>query len=219
LEKGRTWVSILVLLVAMTIAASAESQPFELTIREYNLAGIKDRELVQTHPEVERIFQKVGIGIRWERGGLAEPDAHQIHLSTRDSSAAKLPVTDRINVLILSDRQIGYALHRLGNAFPFAKSVQVRVFSDNVYRTGFGFKVPGEVLLGYVIAHQVTHVLLRSDEHSRGIMRTSWTEWDYEQIRRGSFDFGGADKAALRRAAHEGSHPGRYRRQMRQPRS
>jgi hypothetical protein len=196
----------------MTVAASAaESQPFELTIREYNLPGIKDRELVQTHREVERLFRKVGIGIRWEHGEPDDPDAHQIHLSTRDAFAAKLPVPDRINVLILSDRQIGFAVHHLGEAFPFARSVRATVFSDNVYRTGFAFNVPGEVLLGYVIVHEVAHVLLRhvllrSDTHSLGIMRTSWTEWDYEQIRRGTFDFGGADKAALRRAAQEFSH-------------
>jgi hypothetical protein len=180
-----------------------ESQPFELTIREYNLAGIKDRELVQTHREVERIFQKVGIAIRWERGRSAEPEAHQVNLSTRDWSAAKLPIPDRINVLILSNKQIGFAVHSLGNAFPFARSVQARVFSDNVCQTAFEFQVRPELLLGYVIAHELGHVLLRSERHSFGIMRASWVVWDYEQMRRGALNFTVADKAVLRQAIED----------------
>jgi hypothetical protein len=202
LEKRRTWISILVLLVTMTIAASAaESQPFALTIREYNLAGIKDRELVQTHREVERIFQKVGIAIRWEHGESDDPEAYNTESNSSDGRKEKLPIPNRISIRILSNRQTRFASRDLGTSLPFRTTgVQVTVFSDNVHQTSFELEISPEMLLGHVIAHEIGHVLLRSSHHSLGIMNAHWSRTDYYRMKCGGLDFTGADKATLQRA-------------------
>jgi hypothetical protein len=168
LETRRIWLSSLVLLLTMTGAASAaESQMFELTIREYNLAGIKDRELVQTHREVERVFRKVGIAIRWEYGEPDDPEAYHTESYSSGACKEKLPIPNRINIRILSNRQTRFARGPLGTSLPFgATGVQVTVFSDNVHQTSFELEISPEMMLGHVIAHEIGHVLLRSSHHS-----------------------------------------------------
>jgi hypothetical protein len=83
----------------------------------------------------------------------------------------------------------------------------VTVFSDNVHQTSFELEISPEMLLGHVIAHEIEHMLLRSSHHSLGIMNAPWSRTDYYWMKRGVLDFSAADKAAVRRAAQERSHP------------
>jgi hypothetical protein len=189
----------------MTGAATAgESQLFELTIREYNLAGVAKQELAEAHQQAQRILKEVGITIRWEEGEPSNPEAYVTDLSSPPSSRMNLPAPDRVVMRIVLNKGDRFSGGEMGKSLPFAaRGVQVTIVSDNIERVGYKTEIPVETLLAYVMVHEIGHVLLRSSGHSFGIMRANWTRWDYDQIRFGTLGFIATDKAALREAIQD----------------
>jgi hypothetical protein len=60
-------------------------------------------------------------------------------------------------------------------------------------------RVDTDVLCGYVLAHEIGHVLLRSREHSNsGLMRSSWDNEDYGSMIARRLHFDSAATAAIR---------------------
>jgi len=54
----------------------------------------------------------------------------------------------------------------------------ITVFWDRIHRTLR--PAPPDVVLGYVLVHEITHILQGSDRHSdSGVMKARWTDRDY----------------------------------------
>ena len=53
-------------------------------------------------------------------------------------------------------------------------------------------------LLGFVIAHELGHLLLGPAHAARGVMRAAWDRTDLEAIRRGSMKFSALEAAGMR---------------------
>jgi hypothetical protein len=194
----------MILLITITGATAGESQLFELTIREYNLANVAKPELVAAHKEVLRIFRQIGIAIRWEDVDYSNPEAYEADRSAPTSSTIRLPAPDRIVLRIVLNKGDRFSEGEMGKSLPFAaRGVQVTIVSDNIERVGYKTEIPAETLLAYVMVHEIGHVLLRSTGHSFGIMRANWTRWDYDQIRFRVLDFTPADKAAVRQSIQD----------------
>jgi len=88
----------------------------------------------------------------------------------------------------------------LGYAQPWTDTgIRATVFYDRVDELQRG-RDPVGVILGYAIAHELTHVLQREDAHAaQGIMRSSWNEQDFQLMRLGTLYFTGADVRAIHR--------------------
>ena len=64
------------------------------------------------------------------------------------------------------------------------------VYAVGVAGLASRFKTPNAVLLGCTIAHELGHLLLGKNSHTkRGIMRASWTAWEVERIAAGDLGF------------------------------
>ena len=85
------------------------------------------------------------------------------------------------------------------------------VLADRTEATASGHGVPHHLVLGMTMAHEVAHLLLPDNAHSRsGIMRYNWTRSDFEKARLGQLLFS-KDQARLMRdalaATRRGSPP------------
>ena len=74
----------------------------------------------------------------------------------------------------------------LGLAVPLAwAGLNARVFDDNIRDIALNRHRAHEVVLAHVIAHEIGHVLLRTNSHSgRGLMSAVWTDYEYAWIAR-----------------------------------
>jgi hypothetical protein len=91
--------------------------------------------------------------------------------------SAKTPIDFRSRALALS--------------FPF-EGIHARVFYDRVQQRVRAALVP--TLLGHVLAHEIAHLLEKTDVHSdKGIMKACWGLSDYDQMAWGTLTFTGFD--------------------------
>ncbi len=76
------------------------------------------------------------------------------------------------------------------------------VFADRVQRVAAQSRANPDVLLGRAVAHEVGHLLLRSQSHSRsGLMREVWSDAELFGDRPEDWRFSAAERASLRAAA------------------
>ena len=87
----------------------------------------------------------------------------------------------------------------LGTSSPFvAFGLNVRVFDDHIREAAFQHHLPHAIVLSYVMAHEIGHVLLRSGLHGRwGIMSSVWRDHEYEQMPLGALVFSNAEAKSM----------------------
>ncbi len=103
------------------------------------------------------------MGIQWLSG---TPKAHQRKQLILIDITSETPVTLQPGAL----------------AYAEAFGSHIRIFWDRVSNTG-GSSLACE-LLGHVLAHEITHILVGTNHHSRtGVMKAHWTAHDIEQMR------------------------------------
>jgi hypothetical protein len=86
---------------------------------------------------------------------------------------------------------IDFLPRAVGQAFPYQGN-RIQVFYDRVRERVLPDMVP--TLLGYVLAHEIAHVLEGTDVHSdKGIMKARWEVRDYDRMARELLTFTDAD--------------------------
>ena len=86
----------------------------------------------------------------------------------------------------------------LGQAFPF-KSNKIVIFYDRVVVNGKGMDF-APILLGYVLTHEIVHILQGLDGHSdSGIMKKFWTLDDHAMMRTRKLCLAAADIDLIQR--------------------
>jgi hypothetical protein len=74
----------------------------------------------------------------------------------------------------------------------------VTLFLDEIQRQQAQTGVSVPCLLGYALAHELGHVLMRSNAHSpRGVMRAEWSRAELDRIQHGALKFSEAEAKAL----------------------
>ena len=133
------------------------------------------------------IFAEIGVKIQWR--GLSNCPTEGILITfSNETPASVMPGA------------LAYALPHEGR--------HIVVFFDRVT------KKPGyvSILLGHVIAHEVTHILQGMVRHSEsGVMKANWTGADYQQMSREPLQFTDHDVLLiyLGLKAREASQPSR----------
>jgi hypothetical protein len=98
----------------------------------------------------------------------------------------------------------------LAYSAPFADSgVSIHVLLDRVMRIGPASYAP--VVLAYVMAHEIAHVLERTGAHSRdGVMKAHWDRSDYWRMESGGLAFSAEDVESIHSGiAYRVRHAGR----------
>jgi len=128
------------------------------------------------------VLLKAGVALTWAKprpGGLS-PDAIRIDL-VEDAGDQRFPGS-------------------LAVSYPGAAcSTGITVFADRVHALA-GNPARESALLGYVVAHEVAHVLQALNRHSpSGVMKARWTEADRAAIFAGRLAFAPDDVLLMRR--------------------
>jgi hypothetical protein len=151
--------SAIVLLVTASLGAASSADAAEVPAVLHVAVAICDAQ--QAPPAIVASAQRIagdvygaiGVALEWTDAGCAAGD-HSLTVNVITSNASAVDVTDLT----------------LGFAEP-GTSVAT-VLYDRVARFARRYRVKRDVLLGYVIAHEIGHLLLPPNSHSwQGVMR------------------------------------------------
>ena len=168
----------------------------EITIRLYDYAKVPGGTLRRAQAIVTQVFRRAGVGSVW----VACPTSYQEYEQYPDCRG---PLGPRdLVVRILPVTQAAFAGHRgvLGAALLCGDgefAITASVFFDRVQRLTWeklygategifahhlSLDICNSVILGVVMAHEIGHLLLGTNSHSRrGIMRPNWSRQDLEE--------------------------------------
>ena len=158
-----------------------------IAVRVIDLAGapltIRRRALVQA----ARLFERIDVTIVWD-------DANRL-----PSARAKPFVVD-LNLLDHRSQPMNTGTV-LGDATPWPIAPTISVFYGDVQELAHAVGVPPEILFGFVIAHELGHLLLGPNAHTHlGLMRPVWTRTDVVAgVAQGQFRFSPAEGDRIRR--------------------
>ena len=150
--------------MASLVGWGAESAA-EITVQVRNEAGLPEHKVALALAEAGWIMGLAGVGVHWTRCTIAgdcleSPDPRLLVISINEDAPSNLRKS-----------ALGFALPftaRGNHAAAFAG--KVASFTQN-HLLG---AAEDPSVLGAVIAHELGHLLLRSDEHGDGIMRADW---------------------------------------------
>lgn len=148
-------------------AARGDPAPL-LTINVFvqDLAGVSSEELDEATEVVSSVYERIGIQIRWFVG---EDAARTVPPELRTAFCRTL-----FNISLLPDTAAHQLLPRptaatMGMAAPGTRFA--RVLAQRVRETAVASRLEEGRLLGYVIAHEIGHLLLPAGSHSaNGLM-------------------------------------------------
>jgi hypothetical protein len=181
------------------IAAAAQAEAPGVTVRMYNYADVSEEVLENAAREAQRVMRRAGIETRWLECRLREDQDGPRYSKCRErtSSADILIriVPKHMQGMHDVKRALGYSVWVAQEQAP----TRAYVFYDSVRKkAGDCQDVSLHRLLGYVMAHEVAHLLFRSTEHSaEGVMKRAWSEKELVQIERGTMEFSASEARLL----------------------
>jgi len=186
IRVGQLWVVILFVSVALV----AQDQPPSLKIYVYNHAGVSEQTLNQAEDRARKIFRQSGVETTWYNCS-----AHGMGGANCSGSL------DRGTIVV----QIVHDTEKLktevfGTAFIGRSGYgsYADVFFDRAQQLCQDAKVGLPDILGHIISHEMGHLLLGTDSHSRlGIMRATWDNTELAQADRGRLSFSTAQSRAM----------------------
>jgi hypothetical protein len=148
-------------------------------------AGVSRETLIEAQRLASFVFQEAAIEFLWLDGG--------------QSSVAESDYVLRIHCCF---EKLNTRLHRRTVAFAPAGGRHITVFWDRIRTEAAAGSHPETLLLGYVIAHELGHLLLPPGYHSpHGIMQDRLNYEDWSRVRRMSNLFFSRKEVSQMRAA------------------
>ena len=167
----------------------------EITVRVYNYAAVPEQRMVRAQKHAAAVFAKAGLQPRWVDCRLSGSEpikdvACEAPLLATDVVLRILPkkMADRLGVKAAI---CGFALPAKYLGFGIATALYQRV--DELVSQG-SFSMDGNsaraLVLGYIIAHEVGHLLLGKGSHAaRGLMSFPWNRKELKEAAWGGLVF------------------------------
>jgi hypothetical protein len=189
---------------ASTADPPAPTPDAKLALRVYNYARIDPVSLALSEKMASAIFENVGVEIAWVDCSVSRPTSTSL---SRPSPACQSDMGSTDLVLRILPRNMAIKLAARNDPLGFAQicmesepACELNVFYHRVDELAVnGYRT--DRILGYVIAHEVTHVLLGPGHSEEGVMRGQWTRDDLQRISWGQLlDFTSDQSKQLRYA-------------------
>ncbi|MGA2630371.1 MAG: hypothetical protein ABSG54_09150 [Terriglobia bacterium] len=195
-KEIRKW---LVAVVALAIASGAKAQNPVLenaelaptfTVYVYNLAHVSRQSLDVAEAEASRIFLKAGVRTKWIDCPLSSAE------KARYPDCRLQPGREDLVLKIFSDlssRRLGLRAQNLGFC-PASEETgpgsETALAYNRIKDLAKSWDADARQVLGFAVAHELGHVLLRMPGHSRtGIMRAAWNPEELRRAARGELVF------------------------------
>ena len=165
----------------------------QMTVSVCTRGSLDVRAITGAEAAAAALFRPLDIEVAWAKCevGLEGDEATQQHWYTvrlRDGRPFITPSTlDTLGEAFLSIDNAGYI---------------VDVYYEAVQTVAISKEVDLTRLLGYVIAHELGHLLLGPAHGPYGVMRAVWNVYDLEAIRQGHLKFSAAQGARMRSVLH-----------------
>jgi hypothetical protein len=190
------------LLIAIWIITAIAAAQLRITV--YDQAHLPEEVGDPAFDDLRKVFRQAGIEPQIVSGDLHAQEALLITYPApapkgHEQEAACRARRD-IALEILAITPPGFKGTIAGMAVPLASAgLNARVFVDRVRDVAFRENRPVHVILTYVIAHEIGHVLLRSNRHARqGLMSSVWAEHEYRLLAAGLMSFSRAQSDEMR---------------------
>jgi hypothetical protein len=172
------WAVVAVLVTFVRIADAAEpGHPLTLNLQMTCDARVSPDVLEQSQNEVTRIFDEAGLTVRW----TDTTPRFTVHI-----------VAQVLGYRTAGSPVMGVALRNTNGSTAQVFFKQVQDFA-RVHRVELGS------VLGYVIAHEIGHLLLPGNAHSpTGLMQAQWDKALVHNAARGSLTFTEGQAARIR---------------------
>ncbi|MCI0540877.1 MAG: hypothetical protein L0Z50_37225 [Verrucomicrobiales bacterium] len=194
---------VLILNNVVALTGSAASPPplgkSEVTIKTYNHAGEQTEILEQAFSIASRVFRKAGVVTIWLTCPLpGDPNRDATCEGTSGATVLMVKILPRSMTAAFSMPEGVFGLAALS---PDAKPASsAYVFHDRVAELASAHSHRKGVVLGHVLAHEIGHLLLRSNAHSPGgIMSGDWFASNLRRAAQGQLLFTASESAHLRK--------------------
>ena len=166
--------------LALAIAASSASMAEnEIPVQVYLQTGDWPDPPLRVEKIVNSVFARIGVKLLWRIGPM--PDTPGAGTMVGIRFVEKAPITA--------------SAQALASASPFSSRPEILVYQDRL-RHHFN-AMPGwsNVIPGYVLAHELCHVLQGTNLHSEsGLMRASWAWPEYAAMLNNRLFFSDEDR-------------------------
>jgi hypothetical protein len=158
--------------LAAPTAKAQRNETLSIRVLAVNQAEVPDLTLREAERQATRIFSGLGVALLWTNTKPSEPyyeAAAQVRIFIVPDSRTE---QHRRLAIAQSESMAAYAFYKRIDGVAEHNGVDVAA------------------LLGYVIAHEMGHLLLPYDSHAaRGVMRTDWDRSQLENMAKGLLTF------------------------------
>jgi hypothetical protein len=181
-------------LLALTSPAVAQAPTDGVSIRVYDYASLGRTERDAALDAARAIVAETGVNSDWhdcDSRMSCDADARGLVVRIiREPGAAAVPADGR--------RALGYSV--IDSTTSSGKLATI--FINRVEFSARGAGADVSTLLGRAIAHEVGHLLLRSDEHGEaGLLRSVWTDRELSRNHPEDWRFAAPDRSKIKAAA------------------
>jgi len=157
-----------------------------LMVRIYDGYGVSNDQLATARMTVQAIMKNAGVAVTWQRCPCLSP-----------VSPGELVVRIAASVPASTPGSLGFSFVDIGQK----AGTLATVFADRVQGLAAIAGVDDGELLGRVMAHEISHLLLGTRDHgSRGLMRGEWRASELVQRRPSDWQLSRADGVKIRQA-------------------
>jgi hypothetical protein len=182
---------------SVVIAETVHGTGYQVNVHINNHVSLPLSFLRDSQQVATSLFAEIGVHLKW-----AAPRKRSIQLF--DSNCAnESPIRD-LAVEIVPHAPGNLNRSTLATALLQAESgARIVIFYDHVAAVPHG---PQSMILGYVLAHEIGHVLQGTTRHTNaGIMRERWLDEDFKLMRVGLLGFSSEDARSISEQAARSS--------------
>jgi len=186
---GLVWV-----ILASTSAATATERGEASRAVAVRVIDLADAPLTIRRLALEqaaRLFEQIGVTIVWD-------DSNRLTAVLSRPLVVDVTLLDHRHDAVITTGSV------LGSATP-SPAPSIAVFYRDVQELAHTYAVRPEILMGFVIAHELGHLLLGPHAHTGyGLMRPIWTRTDVANgVAQGQFRFSALEGDCIRRHLQE----------------
>ena len=187
MDGRRISVGLTVVFCTMTYKLEAANlhESYQVNVQLNSQVQLPPALLRDGQDAATRIFSGIHVRLSWGTSFMNEVAV----------SCQEVPNNRDIAVEIIPRAPASFSGAALAMAMPYAQSgIRIEVFYDRVAPLLRGHHAPESQILGYVLAHEIAHVLQGVARHSEtGVMRARWQENDFRQMGIGVLTFATED--------------------------
>jgi hypothetical protein len=181
--------AILLVLTTNAFAGPKEADPRWLILSVFNDASVPAEILAHGEARAAHILAQAGIQVEWLN--CAAGGSHVPNQFEQPSPCSRIGYPSHLSVrIVLAGRSAREDIFGEAYTDSQGKGSYIKLYYAHLAEPNAHLPLGEGELLGYVIAHEVGHLLLGTDSHSHeGIMQGRWEDPQLREAGRGNLQF------------------------------